>query len=263
MALCHLLLLAAAAQPQQPQPPTFDAAHPDKAPAPHTNKDWAQHPHSTHSPTGGGAAASWLQRAAGRHMRSPAEIRKEFGVADHPRATVGVARGPPADSAKDCLSQPIAELKQDKQCAPQSGWMQRHDSQSLEAAAATGAGGPGPQILLLGDSITEALKGKQLAVLQGTYTQAVCREPSCGVVGSQPVGAFAISGDSTQHLIWRLRNGGLPPEAGWQPRVVSILIGTNNVGVSSASLLSCCSTLQADRAICCRLRTHRRTTRRA
>ena len=259
MALCHLLLLAAA-QPPQPQPPTFDAAHPDKAPAPHTNKDWAQHPHSTHSPTGGGAAASWLQRAAGRHMRSPAEIRKEFGVADHPRATVGVARGPPADGAKDCLSQPIAELKQDKQCAPQRGWMQRHDSQSLEAAAAaTGAGGPGPQILLLGDSITEALKGKQLAVLQGTYTQAVCREPSCGVAGSQPVGAFAISGDSTQHLIWRLRNGGLPPEAGWQPRVVSILIGTNNVGVSSGSLLSCFATSDGA-CFLCRLRTHRRTT---
>ena len=38
------------------------------------------------------------------------------------------------------------------------------------------------------------------------------------------------SGDSTQHLLWRLRNGGLPPAARWRPRVVALLIGTNNLG---------------------------------
>eukprot|EP01052_Picozoa_sp_SAG31_P033904 SAG31_NODE_3891_length_3775_cov_4.787813_2_plen_213_part_00 len=41
---------------------------------------------------------------------------------------------------------------------------------------------------------------------------------------------FAISGDSTQHLLYRLLSGGLPPAARWRPRLVSLLIGTNNLG---------------------------------
>ena len=42
---------------------------------------------------------------------------------------------------------------------------------------------------------------------------------------------FGISGDGTQHVLWRIQNGELE---GIKPRAVVMMIGTNNVGGSSA-----------------------------
>ncbi|CAN0227313.1 unnamed protein product, partial [Hapterophycus canaliculatus] len=39
---------------------------------------------------------------------------------------------------------------------------------------------------------------------------------------------FGVSGDQTQHLLWRLQNGELPDEL--QPEVILVAIGTNNLG---------------------------------
>lgn len=43
---------------------------------------------------------------------------------------------------------------------------------------------------------------------------------------------FGFSGDQTQHVIWRLQNGEL---VGLNPKVIVIMIGTNNIGARSST----------------------------
>jgi lysophospholipase L1-like esterase len=88
--------------------------------------------------------------------------------------------------------------------------MERHEA--FVARAAEGD----INVLFLGDSITD-----------------FWRRPDAGAAVWErefaPLGAanFGISGDRTQHVLWRLEHG----EAdGYQPQVVVLLIGTNNTG---------------------------------
>lgn len=81
-------------------------------------------------------------------------------------------------------------------------------------------------VVFLGDSITEAWRGT-------SYGQPSQRAQGIPLVFHQEFGrirslCLAISGDQTQHLLWRLMNGELP--AALRPKVFVILIGTNNLG---------------------------------
>lgn len=86
-------------------------------------------------------------------------------------------------------------------------WMKRHEGFAADAKKG------GVELLLLGDSITDAWRG-QKALWAERF---------------EPLKAanFGISGDCTQHLLWRLRNGELD---GIAPKAVMLLIGTNNIG---------------------------------
>jgi lysophospholipase L1-like esterase len=86
------------------------------------------------------------------------------------------------------------------------GWTQHHAD--LVAQAKQG----GCSTLFLGDSITE---GMPQTLLDSEFGAATCH--------------FGIVSDSTQHLLWRLQNGELDFPANDQPKVVAILIGTNNL----------------------------------
>lgn len=68
-------------------------------------------------------------------------------------------------------------------------------------------------LLFLGDSITDAFPrgGKE------TWEKFAAYKPA----------DFGISGDRTEHVLWRITNGELE---GIKPKVVVIMIGTNNVG---------------------------------
>ena len=99
--------------------------------------------------------------------------------------------------------------------APQSGaaWMARH-----EAFVAERTKGP-IDVLFLGDSITD-----------------FWRDPARGGpvweknFGAMKAANFGISADRTQHLLWRIENGEVD---GISPKIVVLLIGTNNIGVES------------------------------
>ena len=93
-------------------------------------------------------------------------------------------------------------------------WLQRHEAFVAEAKRG------GIDLLFLGDSITDFWRDTNperggRAVWDREYAPLHAAN-------------FGISGDRTQHVLWRLQHG----EAdGYQPRVVVLMIGTNNTGL--------------------------------
>jgi lysophospholipase L1-like esterase len=97
-----------------------------------------------------------------------------------------------------------------------SSWLARHNT--FVNMAANG----NVNVLLLGDSITDWWGGAgHPSTSAGT---------SIYQSDFAPLGAanFGIAGDQTQNLLWRLQNGEM---AGIYPKVVMLLIGTNNFGI--------------------------------
>ena len=101
-----------------------------------------------------------------------------------------------------------------------------------EKFLARGKAGP-IGVLFLGDSITEGW-GKAPHIWEHYYGQW------------QPAN-FGIGGDQTQHVIWRIENGELD---GIQPKVVVLMLGTNNSGSYTAEQIAA-----ADRKIVGLIRT--------
>ena len=73
-------------------------------------------------------------------------------------------------------------------------------------------------LLFLGDSITAGWNGGGKEVWSRTY-------------GPRNPANFGISGDRTQHVLWRIENGEVE---GIKPRVAVLMIGTNNASSNSA-----------------------------
>jgi lysophospholipase L1-like esterase len=108
-----------------------------------------------------------------------------------------------------CLAHSANEAVERRENEP---WMKRHlDFVEIAGKEAS------CQILFLGDSITDHWRTKGIETWNANYA---------------PLNAvnFGISGDRTQHLLWRLKNG----EIGvLRPKVVVMMIGTNNIGLNS------------------------------
>lgn len=79
--------------------------------------------------------------------------------------------------------------------------------------------GPNASLVFIGDSITEGWEGSGKAVWEGE-------------LGKWNPLNLGVGGDQTQHVLWRLQNGQLER---LNPKVVVLLIGTNNVGGMNAS----------------------------
>ena len=88
------------------------------------------------------------------------------------------------------------------------GWTRRHEGFVQEAKKG------GIDILFLGDSITDFWRNR------GSNVWNRCYAP-------RHAANFGISGDRTQHVLWRIDNGELD---GIHPKVVVLMIGTNNTG---------------------------------
>lgn len=95
----------------------------------------------------------------------------------------------------------------------EGGWMKRHEG-FVEIARAGGV-----DVLFLGDSITDFWR---------TAGKALWEEHFAPLHAAN----FGISADRTQHVLWRIQHGEL---AGIKPRVVVLLIGTNNTGLERGS----------------------------
>jgi len=96
---------------------------------------------------------------------------------------------------------------------PSEWWHQRHDAKLVEAQQGDA------DIVLIGDSITQ-------------YGE---RDPLYGYYfGNRKVLNLGFGGDGTEQVLWRLRNGELD---GVQPKLVALMIGTNNARRESAEAI--------------------------
>jgi lysophospholipase L1-like esterase len=102
-----------------------------------------------------------------------------------------------------------------------AAWLKRHEAQVAEVRKGD------VELLLLGDSITEAWKGQK----------ALWAERFAPLKAAN----LGMSGDCTQHLLWRLRNGALEGK----PRAALVLIGTNNLGWGKQSVESTVAGVEA------------------
>lgn len=89
-----------------------------------------------------------------------------------------------------------------------AGWMKRHES--FNATSKKGEA----QLVFLGDSITAGWEKNGKEVWAKTWAPLKAAN-------------FGIGGDRTEHVIWRLQHGNFD---GIQPKLVVLMIGTNNTG---------------------------------
>ena len=101
---------------------------------------------------------------------------------------------------------------------PRIDWLVRvkNTNQKVKAIASS------IELVFDGDSITDGWQGKGKETWDAHY-------------GSLHAFDFGISGDRTEHLLWRLSQGQVD---GIHPKLVAIMIGTNNMGSNSAEQIA-------------------------
>jgi beta-glucosidase len=92
-------------------------------------------------------------------------------------------------------------------------WMPRHQ-QKLEDLRQLIADGHSPQLVFIGDSITEGWAKSGMEIWQRHY-------------GAYHAINLGYGGDRTENVLWRLQNGEID---GINPKAVVLMIGTNNTG---------------------------------
>ena len=110
-----------------------------------------------------------------------------------------------------------------KTSALQNAWTRFHEDLARRAAAYAPTQKP---LLLLGDSITEAWLGTSMN--EESERARGCPEVLAQKFPDYSPLVLAISGDQTQHLLWRLQNGEWPSTV--PTATVVLMIGTNNLG---------------------------------
>jgi lysophospholipase L1-like esterase len=146
---------------------------------------------------------------------------RRSGSSDRRLWLAGLTLGALALVAAGARGQETATATKAKETAttkpvPKDGaWMKRHES-FLERAA-----GGDVDLLFLGDSITQGWGGAK-GVWERYY-------------GPRKAANFGIGGDRTQHVLWRVENGELD---GIKPKVVVLMIGTNNARDDSADQIA-------------------------
>jgi lysophospholipase L1-like esterase len=86
------------------------------------------------------------------------------------------------------------------------------------------------EVVFLGDSITQGWEGKGKAMWEQHFAPMKAAN-------------FGIGGDRTEHVLWRLANGNLD---GLKPKLVVLMIGTNNTGHQGREGYVCTAQQTAD-----------------
>lgn len=95
---------------------------------------------------------------------------------------------------------------------PDQWWMQRHQAMNERVKQGN------VDLIFVGDSITQGWEGEGQDVWAAYY-------------GHRNAVNLGISGDRTQHVLWRLQNGNLE---GISPKLAVVMIGTNNAASNEA-----------------------------
>jgi lysophospholipase L1-like esterase len=106
---------------------------------------------------------------------------------------------------------------------PDPNWLKRH--QAFVAIAQKG----NIDVLFVGDSITDAWGG------EGHNPNSSGATVFAKEFERLKTANFGIGGDQTQHVLWRLQHGELE---GIRPKVIMLMIGTNNTGAHSAEQIA-------------------------
>jgi lysophospholipase L1-like esterase len=144
-----------------------------------------------------------------------------WAAADIPATAPATApSGAPATVQETPIKRPpsepdVASPKWEKDGLIEKGFWQKHES-FLKRKASGPIG-----LLFLGDSITEGW-GKARDIWNEHYAK-------------DDVANFGISGDRTEHVLWRIESGELDRIA---PKVVVLMIGTNNIGAPQEKILA-------------------------
>jgi len=92
-------------------------------------------------------------------------------------------------------------------------WLPRHEKKLEEKRKLVAAGTP-PEVVFIGDSITEGWEKSGSAIWQRQYARYHALD-------------LGFGGDATENVLWRLQHGEID---GIAPKVVVLMIGTNNTG---------------------------------
>jgi lysophospholipase L1-like esterase len=136
-----------------------------------------------------------------------------FSRAEEPKKPEAPVKAP---AVKDEPSVPSVKGKAGD---PKNGFVKRHEG-FLKDKEELLKKGP-IQMVFIGDSITDGWRSKGKEVFAATYA-------------SYNPYNIGISGDRTQHVLWRIENGeldGLSPN----PKVAELMIGTNNLGANPSN----------------------------
>jgi lysophospholipase L1-like esterase len=146
------------------------------------------------------------------------QVRLPFALEGNGSGSVSVAnvrfthRAQPSLACPDYRTESVTPATLDESWAV-DWWLPRHEKKLEEKRQLVAAGTP-PQLVFIGDSITEGWEKSGSAVWQRHFARYHAL-------------ALGFGGDRTENVLWRLQHGEVD---GIAPRVAVLMIGTNNTG---------------------------------
>ncbi|MDF1800505.1 MAG: GDSL-type esterase/lipase family protein [Planctomycetota bacterium] len=171
----------------------------------------------------GGDVELWTKPTAGHHphgLHPPAPLVRAV------QRAVGLGHNPAL------LARPSVEYR-----GHLAGWGGGTWHGQLEKIVAAAKSQPNTELVFFGDSITQGLTGSADRLVREGGERAIDQ-----AFGAIPALGLGLSGDRTEHLLWRIEHGAL---AHVDPRVVVLQIGANNINAAGHSAAEATAGIEA------------------